>query len=92
MRSGAAPLSLLPQPRGSLADLKPQLVDTAAALEPHQVLLAVSAVGLNFRDVLNVLGMYPGDPGPPGGDCAAMVVSAGTGVRHFVPGEAHRLI
>jgi len=26
----------------------------------------VSAVGLNFRDVLNVLGMYPGDPGPPG--------------------------
>ena len=23
-------------------------------------------VGLNFRDVLNVLGEYPGDPGPPG--------------------------
>jgi hypothetical protein len=22
------------------------------------------------RDVLNVLGMYPGDPGDPGGDCA----------------------
>ena len=28
------------------------------------------AWGLNFRDVLNVLGMYPGDPGDPGGDCA----------------------
>ena len=31
-----------------------------------QVQVAVSAVGLNFRDVLNVLGMYPGDPGMPG--------------------------
>ena len=29
--------------------------------------LSVHAVGLNFRDVLNVLGEYPGDPGPPGG-------------------------
>ncbi len=28
--------------------------------------VAVSAVGLNFRDVLNVLGIYPGDPGLPG--------------------------
>ena len=26
------------------------------------------------RDVLNVLGMYPGDPGPPGGDCAGVVL------------------
>ena len=25
------------------------------------------------RDVLNVLGMYPGDPGPPGGDFAGVV-------------------
>ena len=29
------------------------------------------------RDVLNVLGMYPGDPGPPGGDCAGVVVACG---------------
>ena len=39
--------------------------------------IAVKAVGINFRDVLNVLGMYPGDPGPPGGDCAGVVVRAG---------------
>ena len=31
------------------------------------------AVGLNFRDVLNVLGMYPGDPGNPGSDCAGIL-------------------
>ena len=35
-----------------------------------EVALRVRAVGLNFRDVLNVLGEYPGDPGPPGGDCS----------------------
>jgi len=36
----------------------------------------VRVVGLNFRDVLNVLGEYPGDPGPPGLDCAGHVRSA----------------
>ena len=47
-------------------------------------------MGLNFRDVLNVLGEYPGDPGPPGGDCAGVVlqVDAGTGAAHLRTGEA----
>jgi NADPH:quinone reductase-like Zn-dependent oxidoreductase len=27
--------------------------------------------------VLNVLGMYPGDPGAPGGDCAGVIMAAG---------------
>ncbi len=31
---------------------------------PGEVRLRVLATGVNFRDVLNVLGMYPGDPGP----------------------------
>ncbi len=43
--------------------------------------VSVRAVGLNFRDVLNVLGMYPGDPGPPGGDCAGIVTAVGKGVE-----------
>lgn len=46
------------------------------------------AVGLNFRDVLNVLGMYPGDPGPPGGDCAGIVVDVGRGVSKLQIGQA----
>ena len=86
-RFGAAPYRLSPQPRGSLVHLKPQTVDTAAILQPHQVLLAVSAVGLNFRDVLNVLGMYPGDPGHPGGDFAGAVLAAGAAVQKFAPGK-----
>eukprot|EP00873_Tetraselmis_striata_P012574 jgi/Tetstr1/432838/TSEL_022187.t1 len=38
-----------------------------APLGPHEVLVQVHAVGLNFRDVLNVLGEYPGDPGSVAG-------------------------
>ena len=54
-------------------------------LEPQQpplllgegeVRLRVRAVGLNFRDVLNLLDQYPGDPGPPGGDMAGEMVEA----------------
>ena len=41
--------------------------------------VTVRAIGLNFRDVLNVLGMYPGDPGSPGGDCAGIVSAIGPG-------------
>ena len=38
------------------------------------------------RDVLNVLGMYPGDPGPPGSDCAGIIMHAGSAVQGFKPG------
>ena len=46
------------------------------------VALEVHAVGVNFRDVLNVLGMYPGEAGPPGGDCCGRVVAVGEGAPH----------
>ncbi|PSC74792.1 Polyketide synthase [Micractinium conductrix] len=55
---------------------------------PGTVKLCVRAVGLNFRDVLNVLGMYPGDPGPPGADFAGVVAAAGPGVHTMAAGEA----
>lgn len=48
------------------------------------VQVAVHAVGLNFRDVLNCLGMYPGDPGPPGGDCAGTVLAVGPGAAYSI--------
>ena len=82
----SGPYQLLPCPRGSLANLKPVGVPP---LTPGrgQVLLEVCAVGLNFRDVLNVLGMYPGDPGAPGADCAGVVVAIGAGVHGLVKGK-----
>jgi NADPH:quinone reductase-like Zn-dependent oxidoreductase len=43
----------------------------------------VTAVGLNFRDVLNILGMYPGDPGEPGGDVSGIVAAVGSAARHI---------
>ena len=78
---------LFPQPRGALQSLVPLPLDVSS-VAPGQVLVAVKAVGINFRDVLNVLGMYPGDPGAPGGDCAGVVVAAGAGVSHLRPGDA----
>ena len=63
-------------PRGAISNLRiePQpafgRVPTSFA---NHCELRVRAVGLNFRDVLNVLGEYPGDPGPPGIDCAGVI-------------------
>ena len=54
------------EPPGSLANLRAASRRLQPSLSRGEVSLAVSAVGLNFRDVLNVLGMYPGKPGPPG--------------------------
>ena len=59
--------------RGAISNL---VLELLPALPPHgeaEVLLRVRAVGLNFRDVLNVVGEYPGDPGPTGGDAAGVV-------------------
>jgi myxalamid-type polyketide synthase MxaB len=54
---------------------------------PGEVEIRVHAAGLNFRDVLNALGMYPGDPGPMGGECAGRVVSLGEGVTELRVGD-----
>jgi acyl transferase domain-containing protein/NADPH:quinone reductase-like Zn-dependent oxidoreductase/SAM-dependent methyltransferase/acyl carrier protein len=49
------------------------------------VVIRVAATGLNFKDVLNVLGTYPGDAGAIGGECAGYVAAIGDGVtgRHI---------
>ena len=52
-----------------------------------EVEIEVFATGLNFRDVLNVLGLYPGDPGPLGGECSGRVSAVGEGVEHLAVGD-----
>ncbi len=52
-----------------------------------EVEIRVRATGLNFRDVLNVLGMYPGDPGPLGLECAGEIAAVGEGVAEFQVGD-----
>ncbi|RKR91915.1 acyl transferase domain-containing protein [Micromonospora pisi] len=56
-------------------------------LGPGQVRVAVRAAGLNFRDVLNVLGQYPGDAGLMGLEGAGYVVATGPDVTSCVPGD-----
>jgi NADPH:quinone reductase-like Zn-dependent oxidoreductase len=49
--------------------------------------LRVLAAGLNFRDVLNALGMYPGGPVPLGTECVGEVVGVGGNVPHLRVGD-----
>ncbi|RNG38540.1 type I polyketide synthase, partial [Streptomyces botrytidirepellens] len=56
-------------------------------LERGQVRVAVRAAGVNFRDVLNVLGMYPGDAGQMGLEGAGVVLEVGPGVADFAVGD-----
>jgi NADPH:quinone reductase-like Zn-dependent oxidoreductase/acyl carrier protein len=54
---------------------------------PGEVEIGVAATGLNFRDVLNALGMYEGPAGPFGTECAGTVVGIGPGVADFKVGD-----
>jgi len=57
-----------------------------AAPGPGEVEIQVFASGLNFRDVLNVLGMYPGEI-PLGNECSGVVTAVGKGVKGIHPGD-----
>ncbi|SCL14128.1 Acyl transferase domain-containing protein [Micromonospora nigra] len=58
-----------------------------AALAPGQVRVAVRAAGVNFRDVLIALGMYPDPTAVMGSEGAGVVVEVGSGVDDLVPGD-----
>ncbi|MEV0639959.1 SDR family NAD(P)-dependent oxidoreductase [Streptomyces sp. NPDC050619] len=68
-------LALLPCPEAS------------APLAHGQVRVAVRAAGLNFRDALNALGMYPGEAVPLGVEGAGVIVETGPGVTALAPGD-----
>ena len=57
------------------------------SLGRDEVRLRVLASGLNFRDVLLTLGMYPGGDVPLGAECAGIVSEVGADVREFAIGE-----
>jgi acyl transferase domain-containing protein/acyl carrier protein len=73
--------------RGAIDNLR--LVETQVPPpSAGQVQIRVEAAGLNFRDVLNVLGLYPGDPGRiGGGDLSGIVTELGAGVAGFEVGQ-----
>ncbi len=57
-----------------------------APLGAREVRVEVRAVGLNFRDVLIALGMYPGAAGI-GGEGAGVIVEVGEDVRDLAVGD-----
>ncbi len=77
---------LAPTERGAIDNLRLTETDVPPPDEGY-VQVRVEAAGLNFRDVLNVLGLYPGDPGPIGGDFAGIVTQLGSGVTGLEVGQ-----
>src|SRR5271163_3637039 len=77
---------LAPTERGAIDNLRLTEKEVPPPDDGH-VQVRVEAAGLNFRDVLNVLGLYPGDPGPIGGDFAGTVTQLGEGVTGLEVGQ-----
>ncbi|WP_173476367.1 type I polyketide synthase, partial [Streptomyces sp. 150FB] len=68
-------LTLLPAP------------EAARELGAGQVRIAVRAAGVNFRDVLTSLGMYPGPAAPLGQEGAGVITEVGPDVSGFAVGD-----
>ncbi len=61
--------------------------EAAAPLAAGQVRIEVRAAGLNFRDVLNALGMYPGEVSALGSEAAGVVTEVAPDVADFAVGD-----
>ncbi|MEU4898961.1 SDR family NAD(P)-dependent oxidoreductase, partial [Streptomyces sp. NPDC044780] len=61
--------------------------EAEAPLRTGEVRVAVRAAGMNFRDVLIALGMYPDEDAVPGGEGAGVVVEVGPGVTDLAVGD-----
>ncbi|MER6359171.1 SDR family NAD(P)-dependent oxidoreductase, partial [Streptomyces sp. NPDC001634] len=72
--------------RGTLEGLALRSVTEKELTEGH-VRIAVRAAGVNFRDVLNALGMYPGDAKDFGLEGAGVVTEVGPGVVGLAVGD-----
>ena len=55
--------------------------------QPGEVEIRVNAAGLNFRDVMNAAGVYPGGPIPFGAECAGTISAVGADVTDMKPGD-----
>ncbi|MET7575699.1 SDR family NAD(P)-dependent oxidoreductase, partial [Streptomyces sp. NPDC005492] len=72
--------------KGSLEGLALVASDAGRPLEAGEVRIAVRAAGLNFRDVLITLGLYPGEAAL-GSEAAGVVLETGSAVTDLTPGD-----
>jgi acyl transferase domain-containing protein/NAD(P)-dependent dehydrogenase (short-subunit alcohol dehydrogenase family)/acyl carrier protein/phospholipid N-methyltransferase len=85
----AIPLRLESRERGHLDTLR-FAPFALPPCEPGQVLLEVKAAGMNFRDVLKALALYPGEAPDArifGDEVGGVVKAVGAGVTHVAPGD-----
>ena len=85
----ALPLRLESRERGRLDTLRFSPFELAPC-GPGQVLIEVKAAGMNFRDVLKALALYPGDAPDArifGDEIGGIVKEIGSGVTHLAPGD-----
>ena len=83
------PLRLESRERGLLDSLRftPFIMPTCG---PDEVLIKVRAAGMNFRDVLKALALYPAETADArifGDEVAGEVVAVGSAVTHVQPGD-----
>ncbi|PMB27477.1 polyketide synthase [Fischerella thermalis CCMEE 5198] len=72
--------------RGTLENLTFQTVKRTPP-NPGEIEIRIQATGLNFRDILNALDLYPGEPGKLGCECVGEIVAIGTEVHHLQIGQ-----
>ena len=85
----AVPLRLESRERGHL-DTVHFIPFALRACGAGEVLIEVKAAGMNFRDVLKALALYPGeapDAAIFGDEVAGVVIAVGSGVGHVAPGD-----
>ena len=80
------PVQLEVSQPGILENLRWAFVERAAP-GPGEVEIKVHATGLNFRDVLCTLGLYPGRIGALGAECAGVVTRVGDSVEQIELGD-----
>jgi acyl transferase domain-containing protein/NADPH:quinone reductase-like Zn-dependent oxidoreductase/acyl carrier protein len=89
IRYGQDRYALATRHAGDLGSL--ELVATEPrATAPDEIEIRVEALGLNYADVLNAMGLYKtvdGSPMPFGFDCAGTVVAVGAAVTSFQVGD-----
>ncbi|MEU7630023.1 SDR family NAD(P)-dependent oxidoreductase [Nocardia sp. NPDC049220] len=76
--------------KGTLTGDNLALIETPTALDalgPGQVRVGVRAAGMNFRDVLIALGMYPDVGATIGAEGAGVVLEVAPDVTEFAPGD-----
>ncbi|MDB6146893.1 MAG: eryA, partial [Spartobacteria bacterium] len=85
----ALPLRLESRERGRLDTLRFSPFELPPC-GPGQVLIEVKAAGMNFRDVLKALALYPGDSPDArifGDEVGGIIKAVGPDVTHLVPGD-----